>query len=87
MTPCRCAIKDRDGRVIVPRTGYVKFYVTGGAPGLPGWLKAVEHKGDGAKSSPVVRWLGPSEGYYLCRCPDCEGQGVVQTAPDAAQAA
>lgn len=63
MKPCRCALRDRDGKVILPRSGYVKYYVTADAPGLPAWLQDADGKG--------IRWLSEREGYYLCLCPDC----------------
>lgn len=63
MSPCRCALRDKEGNVTLPRTGYVKYYVTKDAPGLPGWLQTASGGG--------IRWLSATEGYYLCLCPDC----------------
>lgn len=63
MPPCRCALRNREGQVILARTGYVKYYVTQNAPGLPVGLQDVDGKG--------IRWLSEHEGYYLCLCPQC----------------
>lgn len=77
MPPCRCALRDREGNVVLARTGYVKFYVTCDAPGLPSWLQSVDGKGKGAEG--IIRWLNGAEGYYLCQCPEC-GTGTVEVA-------
>lgn len=60
--PCKCTLFDREGDVMVERTGVVKFYVTQDQPGLPGWLRGVDDK---------IRWIDSRVGYHLCHCPDC----------------
>ena len=52
--------------------GWVKFYVTRDAPGLPTWLKtSKDAEGKG------IRWLSALEGYYLVRCPSCNADEVA----------
>lgn len=55
--PCLCAIRNRDGKVIVGATGYVKVYRPLESP-PPGGYIVIGHQS--------------AAGYWLCRCPECQ---------------